>query len=630
MYFKMVFEHSFGVGMEKKISGFMKNKNEYIEIIVILACVMGMNLFLAFKERPLLYPSDSAQSISVAALLAGYDWKDAISTGKYYGIGYLFVYFPLFLLKCSPTVIYRTVAVVASFLIGITAIIARRIVYRHWPDISFPKRIMVSVISGSVSICNTFVFSMRNEEMLLVCSWLIAMLLIDVYLSDYTCQKKQLTIVFLMIYVNFLHARAIIIVFSVVLFCAISFLVESKCILRLWHWCIYAIGYFLSGLAIKLYQISIWGSKIPGNSSAVASASSGLAQFIADLDSVKGIIMINIGILFTQLSLTVGILFVSIAMIVLVAIKLKWKRDKRICALLFLGVSYIAGWIMLVAGQSITWLSGVRNGIASGNMKWVYHYKAFTYTRYSGFFVPIIVFSGLILFELLYDLQIKAIKIAVISGIAVTYVWYKVVLPYRELSWGDYYFFPFTGLMGQRIDVSAGVANIVYVLSFLCLLMLLGCFLKNRFWMIITIFIVLVTNFQRYVIFDGNVTKYEDKHLALANAGTELLNNIRDDLAELHYDNNDIYVLSLNTTNSGGVLCRYYQYMNYDKRILHGMPNEIEDDALLFSNGYPHSIYFKDYMYSRLDKNEYVFCKGDIYKNVLEENGVELLPYEIK
>ena len=70
-----------------------------------------------------------------------------------------------------------------------------------------------------------------------------------------------------------------------------------------------------------------------------------------------------------------------------------------------------------------------------------------------------------------------------------------------------------------------------------------------------------------------------------------------------------------------------YQYMNYDLAVFPRLPESTTKEALLFINGKPESMFLDDMYYAQLDDNEYVYCRGDNYFDILTNAGLVLEEY---
>ena len=234
--------------------------NQKVECIVLFMLCVGVKIVISFHEIPLIYISDCTSSISVAARLAGYDWSDVVRNAGYYGIGYLFVFFPLYLLKISPVIIYRIVALTSAVLVGITPLIARAIIARNFPDIDKMKRFSISLISGCFSICSTITFSMWNEEPLLLSLWIIAFLMFEIL--NYKTKKNELALFVLLGYILFLHTRAVVTVVGVFIIHLVVSLHRRKRLLSVLFWPAYCAEYSIVKYAVRIYQNLIWISHI--------------------------------------------------------------------------------------------------------------------------------------------------------------------------------------------------------------------------------------------------------------------------------------------------------------------------------------------------------------------------------
>ena len=107
----------------------------------------------------------------------------------------------------------------------------------------------------------------------------------------------------------------------------------------------------------------------------------------------------------------------------------------------------------------------------------------------------------------------------------------------------------------------------------------------------------------------------------MANAGFDLLSSIHDELEET--ENKDVYVFDMRNVTDGQIWY-IYQFLNYDLHIIPNLPKNIDEDCIIFTNGLINSRYLEGTLHAKLDENEYVYCRGEKYINILERAGVVL------
>ena len=83
------------------------------DLFLVFLITLFPRLFISLQAYPAMYSSDEVSAISVAAMLAGYDWREVVSCAGYYGIGYLFIFAPLFHVVKNRISIYRIILTVS-------------------------------------------------------------------------------------------------------------------------------------------------------------------------------------------------------------------------------------------------------------------------------------------------------------------------------------------------------------------------------------------------------------------------------------------------------------------------------------------------------------------------------------
>ena len=610
--------------------------NSFIIDIVLIFGSMGTMLAMAFSKYPLIYNSDCTSSISVAAKLAGYNWDNVVKNAGYYGFGYLFIFSPLFAAGVNPVIIYRVAAFVGAVLSGMTTVIAKKILDRNFSNIQEWQRFCIALITGCTVICCNANFSMRNEEPLVFMCFIVLYFIFEL-LDRYT-RKNEIILLISLGYILTLHTRAIVIVLAVVFSNILCFYVKQKSFLKWYFWPLYLIEYSLISELIKLYQKSIWISDTR-NTSIVSSTSNAISNLSIGMSQIKGFFMIFFGITYTQYSITAMVSMIAFISIINYLFHLHKFHIKDIRTLMYsnnpdknnecvnvalVGFSFIVCWFIVSAGQAIIWLPKVSDQLASGTFSWISSYRAFTYTRYSGPFVPPIVFCGLVLLSIKPRFIKQAVKTASIIGVFLSVIFINMHVPYLLGRKNSYFLFP-TLKNAVEIDNNVWMASIILTLSITFVVFFVVYLGRNNlFLMVLTAIIVISVNYQHYVSYTYNVKTTEMKDYAMSDAGWKLLSTIRDELTE--NGNTDIYVFDcMNRTDHQ--IYYMYQYMNYDLAVFPRLPESTTKEALLFVNGKPESKFLDDMYYAQLDDNEYVYCRGDDYIDILTNAGLVLEEY---
>ena len=592
--------------------------------LLFLLCSIP-SIYTAVKTHPIIYPSDCTSAISVAASIAGYDWSEVVSHAGYYGYGYLFLFFPLYLLEMSPITIYKTIAVFGAILIGLTPVIAKKILAEN-SSMSNIQTFIISLVCGFASLCNIKNFSLWNEEPLLVCIWLFALYLFRLMRNNKS-RKYELILAFLLGYVCTLHARAVILIPLFMVAYTLYWLLFKEDLVRKRFWIILSILFLIARFITKYYQHLNWSGHTR-NTSVVSSVTNAANVLHLDATAIKGFFMIFSGIIYTQTAVTGGIILLSAITIMFFAFRFILKLGSMPYLVLdkeqqmhvvIVGLIFMIGWLGIIAGQGISWLPGVYNGLTSGNTDWVYGYKAFTYSRYSGPFVPVVIMCGMMLFFNLQKRRMVSYVFLLINSL-LSIVWWKVHLIYMTSA--EYFLFFIPAWVGSKnITKATWLAEIALISSIGLLFFIIMRSSKVKALYAFLLSAGIFMGIQKIVIYDKNIYEMELAEFNRGNAGYEFLSRIHDCVSE-----DTIYVVDTNQYRTDHQVWYIYQYLNYDLHISPTLPED-KNEFLLFFNDNPEWVGLDDFYYYQLDDNEYVACNGEEYIELLEAYDISLEKY---
>ena len=606
-----------GIIAAKRINKFIIDK-----LIVFFVCFLP-KFIIAINSIMINTISDETSAISVAALLAGYDWRDVVSNAGYYGIGYLFVFFPLFKAGISAVHIYRIILAVNAVLIGFTGVVCYSILIRFFKLENRFVKVTISCTCGCMSIFSTSITRSRNEDIYLLCGWLFAYIVL--ILLDETTVKKtkyEVLLLSLLFYMLTIHTRSVTYIIALILACGIYWLIFHKRLVSKFFWIFLISGYGVVEFVLKLYQKWVWQSSSAGNASLGRTVSSAMTKIAIDFTMIKSIFMIVLGQFFTAFSLSGGIFlisFVVFAIFIFQCIKGRERLQTRETALLMLGVLYGLMIMITIGGQCIIWGVNVYQGLVTGKTDYVYAYKAFTYMRYMGSYVPVFIMTALIIAWKDRNIWKKACLGTSMIFIALFLFWFGEILPYVQNTKSNMEFFI------SVVSLPGGIQNSVttWYEMFLILFMMMFFWMffrsKKYFTAKLLIIGVIFTSYERMEIFFNKVLPIEERYLMQIDAGNDVMQQLHNRLLE-----DDIPICVVEARNGVNYLiCYLYQFVNYDLHIIPGSKEEISQTDIIFSNGKIAEYLDGDYICFVLDENEYLYCNNLDYSKMIEEMGYE-------
>ena len=581
----------------------MNNRINYkrnVDCLIVFILVAWTRFYTAFRAMPVYTVSDEVSSISIAALLAGYDWTDVISHAGYYGIGYLWIFAPLYMLKLPAVLIYKITVAFSGVILGLGAIVCYRILENFFTEISRSERILIAAACGSLSYVSTYQNSIRNEEMLILVCWMISYSFFSV-LKEINVKKNQVSIVILCLYSLTLHARSMAMIVGIILSTLIIHFIFKKDLLGQAEIIILIAGTLLVNGVLKIYQNYIWDGQAK-NSSVTEVISRGAAKFKFDWAYIKAQIGMVFGNLYTAYAVSAGIFVVALVGIILLFVRHLKKKDLTIeeTSILCLSIFLIITNVIIFGGLMFSWGGSIANAIRNGTEA-AYSYKGFTYMRYPGYLWPPLFMCGLLILK--KDRK-NAEHIALISTgilIVLTVGWCVFVLPYQA---------PLKSLLFIVTTYVNGAGIMWWTLQILVILgnaILWPVITKNRrYLLILTVLLFLFSTAQRLVAYEKNEKLVNEKNYYHSYLCAEFVNEIKSDfdgtLTVYAYDTTDV------TDHQNWYM---YQLLCYDVHIVPELPTDDQDEVVLLTNGELDETERKGLKEIQLDAYNYVYYSGD-------------------
>lgn len=605
----------------------LMNQIKRMELGCLIALIISIvpRIIMTLRAVPFRTISDETATIAGSAYLAGLDWSAVVSHAGYYGSGFTILLFPIFKMTDNPFIIYRVILVAACIFQGFIAWISYYLL-KHYFKVKEKWFLCLSSIACSYMVV-TRTSVVFNEHMLIFNAWLIALLLCKLNEFHNDKKKKAIFTVLLFVVLSYsllLHTRAITLWFSLALVIGIVYLIEKRMLLSLpiLVGC-GGLGFLLSTIYIKRVQSRIW----------LAGESGNLRNATVHLGGGYDFTLIEtwkawLGIIFGQ---TNTIIFITggLALIFLIrafSITIDYFKTKKVdyrvrkevlkqnemqmesslrsyTVILFLYFLFcIAATIF---AQSFIWLQGATEAVQDGVGTGLYGVKAFTYIRYFGPYTGPIFMTGI---AALYHKKIRKreILLTVLSGIIMQITWFVFDYPYiYNNSKANEPFVPLSLFQhGGETTWST------YLPASILLLILIGIFMisyfQNKKYMVISLILVFLF-FQ-----NGYATKYDisiaKKNLKRADAGYELVQK-----EEGKIDLPNVLYVKDSTNKTDHQIFYLYQFLLNRYQIIPELPKTEIETAIVFSNSSKETgLLDCGYEMAKLDKNEYLYAKGDL------------------
>jgi hypothetical protein len=185
--------------------------------VIFYVLILMFALYSIFKAYGFTYFPDEFGYWMYAAKAAGYDWTNIASIGSYYSYGYSIILFPIFSLFKNAVTAYRVAVAMNFVLIGI----AYFLLLRLGKDLE---------IKAAVALCYPPLLFYAKSTMVEV---LLAVMFIVIcaLLYSYIDKGKSYTLVGIilgLVYIHFVHMRAVGVLLAGILTLIIYFALEKK------------------------------------------------------------------------------------------------------------------------------------------------------------------------------------------------------------------------------------------------------------------------------------------------------------------------------------------------------------------------------------------------------------------
>ena len=586
------------------------------DLLLVFLITLIPRLVLSLQAYPLVYISDETSAISVAALIAGFDWTNAVSHAGYYGIGYFFLFAPLFHIIKNPIWIYRVVLVISAVIVALSAPICYIVLYKFFSLKNRLSRILIATLCGALNLFTAMQMTIKNEEILYLIIWNVVYILCDILNKSNlgkSYKKKEILLLFLLGYALTIHTRAVCLIIGIIFIEALYRAIYKKGIIHKWSYPVIAIVYFIVNSGLKLYQSRIWeqGTKNTSVLAGVESTLSKISNFF-DVNLYLNIFRIIFGQTYTAGAVSGGLCIVVFFILIFWLMGKNNKESDTGNYIFVIGSMFLFCTIITICGMSVTWLSAVTNNIAKhGEGVFSSSYRAFGYLRYMGCYVSPFVMCALVIVEKDKKILRKAVLLATAVMCVLTLFWLKFILPYVYNGKIDFYVALGNMKANENVSYQNWHVACIRVLAIMIVGLLLAYVKKEKVYFALIIVMLIgerIYGFRQYTIVTGQ------NNYMKANSGYELIQKMQE---EKEIQNVYVYDESASTFY-------IYQFLNWTIKIIPELPENVETDILVFSNQDLDKILDGTYYWAKLDDNEYVYCTGEDYFQLIEKCGMEM------
>lgn len=612
-----------------------KNKQFVPILFVFLAAFLPRAILALIYGAPFSVPMDEMSTIATSAMFGGYDWTGVTTAAKcYYGGGYVIFFSPLFRMGMDPYLIYDIMLLVSSGLQAIGGPICYYIMKKYFNITSKGLLFWTSVAASYLVALR--VMMIFNEHMLIAVSWLIALTICKLIEHNENYRVKTIYTILLMgelSYIITCHTRGKTYWYALVALIFLFYFLYKKWLVAVIPAVIFGTaGYFLSGSFVNHIKTLVWhweeGVKLKNSYvnlnvslSDFQEGSTYRAIISTILGQINSTFVLSAGIFCVLIVLILGIWYGKLKDMVLERyfhreVTAKKMEGEQVILMLsaFFGMCIVATTL----AQSLTWLHKVLTAFEGGN---TYGYKAFSYVRYNAIYYGPFFVAGM---GYLYQCREKlrnCLKVAA-ALFAVTFMaWMILILPHiNNVAVASRVYIPFGYLWYAFADEQCSTG--MYLTAMLCVAI---CFtviivlLWKKKWKVCIILFSLLLIYQyvlgTIVIDAPRTANYEKK----VNATYDIFQKA-EELEEGDLLPETLYVVLGQKGNKQQPYM--YQFLLYEHQIIWDMPSkEVEEAIVLSDKKEAGELFEKGYVRCKLDKNEYLYIKGDSLIRLFEELG---------
>lgn len=412
--------------------GKIKRKKYYL--IMLAICVIP-RIILSSQALPFRTRADEVGTLAGTAYLAGFDWSDLVGETAYYGFGAMILFTPLFYIFSNPILIYKLMIGVWGILQAMVGCIAWKLGRKYFRIEQEQNLMFLSIIASyTVVTRNTALF---NETPIIVVMWLLIWCLLELLNCEFDYHKKRMiTVIFtlILIYSLTLHTRTLIFWLSAAVIQIVYLVTKKRTLFSMRIFLILGIpGYLCVKKLVDILQDIIWladkKTGLPNTQIAV----NGI-ELIFFPESWQAWLNIIIGQLNTFSLVTGTVVLVGCVWICreyLRVIKNRFRIDAKKVSYFYVLSFAACCFLGTILGQSISeWLGYAVEGMKNGMDNQAYGLKVFTYIRYAGPYLGVIIW-GILSYIIKYREDIMNIKTATIVTCFVTHIyWIVCILPY--------------------------------------------------------------------------------------------------------------------------------------------------------------------------------------------------------
>lgn len=589
----------------------MENNKKSIskDILIIFILTVIPKFILIFYSYPFNIIGDEIWTLSSAAKLAGFDWSGILTGGRYYGMGFFSLFFPLFKTIDNPIILYRTllgICVIANFFI---ALIAYYMLKNFTHIKEHLSHILLSVTASYIVILPiTYIY---NEHIYVLIVWIVVYLLLLINVNHSNKKKKflyTLLLLSVLTYSMLIHSRAVTLWIAVIGVIILYYISYRKWLVDWKFFSIIGISSYLIINVIVEKQIKwLWTISLDNLSN--TSVYGGGLNNIFKPEYWQSFFSIILGQIFTGDIFTGGLLvFLLILAIIMIFKALFSRRQKQCDASIFIVFCFTVICIIItICGQSVNWLPGVKDAISERKIV-ADAYRGITYLRYYMAYAGPFLLLGIIYIKENWLEYRKFTTYTMLAKFSLYGVWIIFIFPYIIYSNSAASSFrPFA--FQPTYDITSGIRTYFPAIGIAIILfsILLFSLYKKQYKISIIIFSAFFI--YKYMYSGIMILNTEQENFQSVDGIVEIMENHKNTKNKI----DTIYVYGNQT------LTEEIQWLFKNSIVINDTVDS--NEFIIFSDSAEafNEIIDSDTYYIEIDSNEYMCIKGDNNIEIMKE-----------
>ena len=577
-------------------------------------------MVLALNAIPIKNVSDDVALLSTAAFFAGDNWNSIISNAGYYGFGFYGLFFFLFRMKLEAETIFRVIVSCVSIMQALSAPICMWVMYYTF-HITNWKYCFASSLLVSYLVVNR-VCTVSNEHPINFLVWIVILLFCHIFNKVNEGKKTNTVIllILLLLYGLTIHTRSLVLCLAIAVGMFIYALVyKSRKVIskKVFLIAFFLLGiYFLINKSIAFVQQNLW---ISDETSTLRNASYSVSinDELSVFDIIKTVYLIIVGQINAINFFTVGLsafLLWAIGKFLIENIRKRTacKEEKCLFAMSAILILAIGGMIF---AHSLSWLSGVAEGIISDDYASVYAFKAFSYLRYFMPFIGPLTMVGMVICYYKKNEIMSYIHGSHYLCCVLLIQWMAFIFPkLKDNPQGFTTGLAGLGLVKDYAKVDEG--NYYFMIHiFIVGLFIFSYLLKKQRYKFLLGGLIGIMVYQYFFCAYYSDYRVSRDNMKMINSGYEILDQIQED-EDITFPVLYVYDASTKTDHQNFYLYQFYfPYCH----IVPELPEDGVEDVILITNKKIDDQLDDDYYSKRLDNNEYLYLGEGQYSDLVKQ-----------